>query len=115
MTQRKKYSKFGKRYMIQNVLLFTPLILPFVIVMKRWIKEDFDFVFWSCLVLFCMGVIGGLLWERYRLINIRCPECGRIIPEPTLLDRKAGDPINYYCQNCDVEWETTLHEADISP
>ncbi len=111
MTQIKKYSRFGNRYIIQNIVFFIPLVLLFVVLWMRW--EKMDFVFWSCLILFCVGVIGGVLWDRYRLKTFRCPECGKAILNPTIVVRAEGDPINYYCPDCDVEWETTLFESHI--
>ncbi|MHA2062624.1 MAG: hypothetical protein ACW963_10095, partial [Candidatus Sifarchaeia archaeon] len=65
MRQVKKYTRFGNKYMLQNLYLFVPLAILFAVAYYRFPKADV--VFWVCLILFCVGVIGGLFWDRYRL------------------------------------------------
>ncbi len=107
---KRKYRRFGKRYLLQNLILFVPLAALFVVAWSRW--DKFDMVFWLCIILFVAGVLAALIWERRRLRNFTCPKCGTIIQEPTIKHRQAEDPINYYCSRCDIEWETGLFEAD---
>ncbi|MHC4665016.1 MAG: hypothetical protein ACYS9T_03535 [Planctomycetota bacterium] len=106
MKQTRRYSRFGSKYILQNLILFVPLVILFAIAWLRW--PTTDAIFWICLILFCLGVIGGLFWDRYRLRRFRCPKCGRLIPKPTIPVPIEHEPINYYCPDCDIEWETSL-------
>jgi hypothetical protein len=108
LTKKVKYHRFGKRYIIQNLLLLFPLVILLAILWARW--EHQDTIFWVALFLFVAVVIGGFIWDRHRLKEFHCPRCGFHIPEPTIPQRRDGDPINYYCPVCDIEWETGLFE-----
>jgi predicted RNA-binding Zn-ribbon protein involved in translation (DUF1610 family) len=107
---KRKYRRFGKRYLRQNLILFFPLAALFVVAWSRW--DKLDRVFWLCITLFVAGACAALIWERRRVRNFTCPECGTILQKPTIEHRQAGDPINYYCSSCDIEWETGLFETD---
>lgn len=108
---KRKYRRFGKRYLLQNLILFVPLAALFVVAWSRW--EKLDAVFWFCITLFVAGVSGALFWERRRLKSFSCPECGTVIQEPAIKHRQPEDPVNYYCSKCDIEWETGLFEPDV--
>ena len=106
MAELKKYKRFGLRYLLANIVLFIPLVILFVIAWSRW--EKMDAVFWISVTLFIIGVIIGLVWDIVRLRNFHCPKCGKLITDPKEKERKEGEPINYYCSECDIEWETGL-------
>ena len=108
---KRKYRRFGKRYLLQNLILVVPLAALFVVAWSRW--DKLDEVFWLCITLFTASVLVALFWERRRLRRFSCPECGTVIQEPTIKHRQPEDPVNYYCSKCDIEWETGLFEPDI--
>jgi predicted RNA-binding Zn-ribbon protein involved in translation (DUF1610 family) len=108
---KRKYRKFGIRYLLQNLILFVPLAALFVVAWSR--RNTLDAVFCICVTLFAAGVSAALIWEMRRLRNFTCPKCGTVIEGPTIKHRQAEDPVNYYCPKCDIEWETGLLEPDI--
>jgi predicted RNA-binding Zn-ribbon protein involved in translation (DUF1610 family) len=108
---KRKYSDFGKSYFIQNACLFVPLALLFWL---AWINfEKQNTIFWVCITAFVLGVISGLIWDKKRRQKFHCPQCGRLIGQPTITERKEGDPLNYACPVCSIEWETGLHEGSV--
>ncbi len=36
-------------------------------------------VFWISITLFVIGVFGGLMWDKNRRENFRCPKCNRLV------------------------------------
>jgi predicted RNA-binding Zn-ribbon protein involved in translation (DUF1610 family) len=109
--EKRKYSDFGKKNFIQNVCLFIPLALLFWLVWTNFEKQNA--VFWISTTTLILGIIGGLIWDRNRIKNFRCPRCNKLISNPTITERKEGDPINYACTACNIEWETGLKEGSV--
>jgi len=108
--EKLEYKKFGKKYFFQNLLFSLPLALLFVIIWNR--AEELDIIFWTSLTLFISGIIWGFVWDKVRRRNFHCPKCNKHILKPTIVNAGPNDPINYYCENCDVEWETGLSVPD---
>lgn len=104
--EKLKYKKYGKKYFIQHLFLSIPLLILFVIAWSHW--ETLDLIFWSCIGLFMGSIVTGIIWDKRKFKNFHCPECGNLIAEPTIKDIQEYDPINYYCPDCDIEWETGL-------
>jgi len=109
--ERRPYPEFGKKYMVGNLFLFIPLAGLFYLMWRRW--GNFDPVFFLLLVLFAVGVILGLVWNRRRLKRFRCPRYGLSIPAPVIEERTCGEPIDYHCPACDIAWETGLREGGV--
>ena len=101
--------QFKKRYFLRNVGLFIPLAICFLLLWCA--RGQFNLYFWSVAGLFITGITLWALWDRLLLRSYHCPSCGQKIPSPTIQHRKADDPIRYYCQKCDIEWDTGLKEA----
>jgi hypothetical protein len=90
------------------VFVMIPLAVSFLFVWTRWGK--YDAAFWLGIGSF----VGGILywaWQDYRLFrSYRCPKCGLHIEQPTIRERKEGDPICFFCPSCDITWDTTLKQ-----
>jgi predicted RNA-binding Zn-ribbon protein involved in translation (DUF1610 family) len=107
--KKMKCPDFGKKHLIQNIYLFIPLALLLLLAWANF--EEQNTVFGVSTATFIFGVIGGLIWNRIRLKKFYCPQCNRLIEKPTITERKEGDPINYKCNVCNIEWETGLREG----
>jgi hypothetical protein len=110
MMEKRKHPGFGKTYFLQNIYRFIPLVLLFWLSWSNFSKMNA--VFWISLMSFVLGVIGYLVWERRRIKMIRCPNCHGLLTQATISSPKEGDPINYCCFVCRIEWETGLRQAD---
>lgn len=106
---RRPYPEFARRYLARNLLLFTLLAVIFFLVWRRW--GTFDVLSFLLIGLVVAGVIFGLVWDRRRLSNFHCPQCGRTVSEPTVTERVEGDSIEYSCPTFDIIWETGLREG----
>ena len=107
--EKRKCIGFGVKYLIQNIVLFVPLAVFFFLAWQNF--EKLNTVFWVSTVLFIFGVVSGLIWDKHRIKKFYCPQCKMHITEPTIINRKEGDPLNYVCKKCDIEWETGLREG----
>lgn len=107
-----KYKKFGRNYLIKNIYVIVPLITLFFLVI--YFRGKNNLLFYVSLSLLIGGGIAGTIWDIIRLKKFVCPRCGASISGPTIKHRKEGDPINYYCPVCDIEWETGLYESTSS-
>jgi hypothetical protein len=106
--QKLKYNKFGSKYILHNIPFVIILAILFFIAWFNWEKNDF--IFFASIILFTVGAITRPIWDKKGLKNIHCPKCNNLISEPTITMRKENDPINYFCSQCDIEWETGLVE-----
>ncbi|MBN2420010.1 MAG: hypothetical protein JXL81_11540 [Deltaproteobacteria bacterium] len=109
--EKRKYKDFGKKHYIQNIYLFIPIAFLFWLAWTNFQKQNA--LFWISITLIVLGIIGGLIWDKKRINRFRCPQCNRIITNPTITERKEGDPINYACPVCNIEWETGLTEGKL--
>lgn len=110
--EKRKCPDFGKKYFIQNILLFIPLALLLWLAWSHF--EEKNVLFWVSTTFFVSCVIGGLIWDRRRINRFYCPQCNRLVAQPSISSRKEGDPINYTCTICNIEWETGLREGGIN-
>jgi len=108
----KPYREFGDNHTRKEAFIVVPLVLLCVLI---GIFAGGDSPTTSVLVIGVILVsIAGTVWQSRRLRRFRCPRCGRSIPEPTIKYRSENEPINYYCPDCDIEWETGLTETTAS-
>jgi len=93
--------------MIMNLLSMLPFVPVFIILWHRTSHGIWDDVTFLWTGIFILGAIFGLYWQKRRQNRLRCPDCGKLI-----IDKhrtvKCGEPLNFYCDICDVEWVTGL-------
>jgi hypothetical protein len=53
----------------------------------------------------------GFLREVKLFRRYRCPQCGARLPE---CPRQDGQPIEFFCQDCDVIWDSGFIESEVS-
>ncbi|HHP7233592.1 MAG TPA: hypothetical protein ACFCUC_03095 [Desulfobacterales bacterium] len=110
--QKLPYRKFGDNYIRKEIFVIVPIIFLFIIIgIFNWENPIIKYSLISLIILIAMF---GTTWQKVRLKKFVCPNCKEYIPEPTIKYRSEGDPINYYCADCDIEWETGLSEPGIS-
>ena len=90
-----------------NLLSVLPFVPVFIVAWRRMARGVMDHITWGCLGLFVVGGIFGLYWQHRRHSRFRCPDCGKLIVDRHRTAR-SGDPIDFYCDVCDVEWVTGL-------
>ncbi len=105
MTTTRKDHRAGYRYILVNILTMLPFIPLFVIAWRRGSSGIWDHWTWTCIVLFVLGAIFGLWYQRRRETRFRCPECRTLIVGP-IDGLRIGHPIIFYCDKCDIRWET---------
>jgi predicted RNA-binding Zn-ribbon protein involved in translation (DUF1610 family) len=66
---------------------------------------------WIAVAIFVALFAGWIVADQFLFRSYRCPQCGAVIREPTLVNRSPGDPIMYYCPKCRIEWNTRLRES----
>jgi predicted RNA-binding Zn-ribbon protein involved in translation (DUF1610 family) len=66
---------------------------------------------WIAVAIFVVLIAGWIVADQLLFRSYQCPQCGAVIRKPTLVNRSPGDPIMYYCQNCQTEWDTRLRES----
>ena len=107
MTTQKNYKWFGYKYLILNALSIIPFVPVFIFLWQRTSQGIWDEVTFKWAGIFIMGGIVGLYWQTRRKNRFHCPDCGILIVDKHLT-AKPGDPLNFYCDVCDVEWVTGL-------
>lgn len=103
------YREFGDKYTKKEIYIVVPVIFMFGLIV--FFSGKNSFITMTLVTLLIIVSILGTIWQKKRLKSFICPNCRKKISEPTIKFRKDGDPINYYCQNCDIEWETGLSET----
>jgi len=109
--QKLQYRKFGDHYIKKEIFIIVPIVLLFIIV--ALFKLENPIIRYSIVLLIILIAMFGTTWQKVRLKKFVCPNCKKNISEPTIKYRSEGDPINYYCSYCDIEWETGLSEPGI--
>lgn len=105
-----RYDKrFGRQHMLRNVVLAIPPVIIFAVLWQR--GEETDSTTWLLSGFFVLWIAGWILADVFYFKRYRCPACGATIRQPTIVSRKPGDPIRYYCRKCEVEWDTRLRES----
>jgi len=105
------YRKFGDNYIKKELFVIAPIILLFVMLgVFNWENPLIKYSFVLLIILIAMF---GTTWQKARLKKFVCPNCKKYISEPTIKFRSEGNPINYYCSDCDIEWETGLSEPGL--
>ena len=109
MRTPKKDHRFKTRFILRSMLLLLPPLVALIVIWRSWTQADH--VPWMAVGFFLIWIALWIIADMVMLRHYRCPTCGQIIKGPTVLRRKAGDPIHYYCGKCDIEWDTGLREA----
>lgn len=97
--------------MLANLLSVAPFVPVLIVAWDRASRGIWGEVTWGCLALFGAGAVAGLIWQRRRYSRYRCPDCGKLIVD-SHKGARPGDPTNFHCDVCDVEWVTGLRAAD---
>jgi predicted RNA-binding Zn-ribbon protein involved in translation (DUF1610 family) len=110
MPTRKRVSRFGAKYVLIQGVTAVPGFLALVaaVLLFDWTQV----VFWLLAAAFAAAMGLTVITHVRVLHSFRCPTCGKSIRRPTLVRRQAGDPVVYFCDRCDVEWDTGLREAE---
>jgi predicted RNA-binding Zn-ribbon protein involved in translation (DUF1610 family) len=98
-----KYCCVDHRMLFENLALPVPLLIIGTFILFRW--EKADLLFWIASLVFIVGSLGFLFWKHRRLGLFRCPRCGKVITETRIKNPERAEPMNYYCSQCDTEWE----------
>jgi len=98
--------------MLLNLLSVLPFVPVFVIACRRASRGIWDTTTGACIGVLGVGGIIGLFWQHRRHSRYVCPDCGKRIIDRHK-DARPGDPIDFYCDVCDVEWVTGLSASDI--
>ena len=89
---------YQKKYFLGLAASAVPFLLGFV-----WLVRAPQF---ALLVFLAVYALVAWLWWRRWTSRHKCPQCGRMIKHPTVSRPEEGDPVNFYCEHCDIEWET---------
>jgi hypothetical protein len=85
-----------------------PLVISFAFLWRAAERLKFDFNFWLGSAFFVGGILLWAWQDRILFRSYRCPSCGMHLPPSTAEVSSEGDPIFYFCQECDVMWDTGL-------
>lgn len=107
--EKRKYHTYGRNIAIRNLAFFLLMLGLFWLAGSTFGNNDMLFIV-SAAALALLFII-SLVWTRRRLTKIQCPQCGRLLTEPTIVNRREGDPINFACPVCNIEWETGLRQG----
>jgi hypothetical protein len=110
MPEMREYRRFGSRYMLLNALSMLPFIPVFIFIWIRAQAMNLDFWLWIASGIFLAGAVFGLWWQWYRSRRMVCPKCGSFILRKGHVE--AGEPLNFVCTRCDIEWVTGLSQSD---
>lgn len=103
---------FGENFTKKEAFIVIPVLVLFVLLAVFGTYDSFAAN--ALFMLLILIAVSGTVWQSKRLKEFKCPHCGLAIPEPTKKYRSEGEPINYYCPNCDIEWVTGLSETGAS-
>lgn len=100
MTTIKKTTRYWKNHLIFFLITAAPFVIAFIYV---FVTKRISLPLIAGMAVYALCC---LVWQQWRGNRFKCPDCGNIIKQPTIIKPKAGDPINFYCERCDIEWET---------
>jgi predicted RNA-binding Zn-ribbon protein involved in translation (DUF1610 family) len=107
--ERREDRRFGKRYILRNIALAIP---PSIALCVLWFsRNEAGSTTWIATASFVVWMVGWVLADVVWFRRYRCPSCGSPIRSATITRRQAGDPIIYFCRECNVEWDTRLRES----
>jgi hypothetical protein len=100
--------RFGRRYLLGNLLLLVPTSVAFLVLWQH--ASALGTVFWVALAIFALGIAALIVSQWVQFRSYRCPACG------AKLTRKVGDeptaPVLYPCPTCDVEWDVGIRLSE---
>ena len=103
---------FYRRYELCVIAWF--LLMLAVLLLNWWIfrTSDATIIFFSL----CFVAISGLILiaKGYVLANLHCPVCKKTKLPQWNPSRVEGAPIQYFCSDCYVVWDTGLEYHDHS-
>jgi len=109
MTLQREDRRFKRRYVLRNTVLLVPPVCAASFV---WLNRvDGGLATWLAAGGFVVWIAFWIILDRRMFQSYCCPSCGQSIKEPTVVARKGGDPIRFYCSSCDIEWDTGLRES----
>ncbi len=102
MSVVKKTPKVFREQLLMTLLCGVPLLgcLAYVSLM-----EDMHAVVHPVYVMLavCPVMITGLWLQNRRWTRFNCPDCGQLLERSLKHD---GEPLTFYCDKCDVIWDT---------
>lgn len=100
MATHKQDKRLRRRHFGITTLFALPLLACFAL---AWSTP----YFWPAAGAFGTVALVGLLFQELRFRRHRCPDCGARLPYPEL---PPGARIEYYCERCDVLWDSGFVE-----
>jgi hypothetical protein len=110
MPVRKKDPSLGRRHLKNFVVLGVPFTLAFLAAIYAHRQQRTDWFITAFVVGFVVALIGLVRQERL-FRRYRCPQCGARLSESP---RKNGQPIEFFCQHCDIIWDSGFIESEVS-
>jgi len=101
--------EFGDTYIRKEAYIIVPILSIFITL--ACFSNLASFIKTLLIIVLILIAVTGTVWQSRRLKQFACPACGKKILSPTIHCRRDGDPVNYYCPDCDIEWETGLTET----
>ncbi|TYQ13007.1 UNVERIFIED_CONTAM: hypothetical protein Cloal_4053 [Acetivibrio alkalicellulosi] len=109
--EKRKCSEFSKKYFFKNMPLIIVAAVSFIVGFIRWWNQQTDMFFYISIIVFIISTASGLIFNKIYMTNFRCPVCKKQIPKPVIEYGTENAPINYYCDKCDIEWETGMSQG----
>jgi hypothetical protein len=110
MPVHKKDTSLGRRHLKNFVVFGVPFALACMAAIFAHRHQRTDWFIAAFVVGFVIALIGLIRQERL-FRRYRCPQCGsRLVECP----RKNGQPIEFFCQHCDIIWDSGFTESDVS-
>ncbi len=101
--------RYKRRYLLRTLALIVPPLLALLVLWRT--REYADAVPWRVVGFFVVWMALWIVLDTLLLRRYRCPRCRQTIRGPTVIDRRPGEPLRYYCGTCDIEWDTGLRES----
>lgn len=103
-TIRKPANRFARKTLVWMAIFFSMLFLILRSVKEIILADEFYTI---CMII-ALPLIGyGFgIWVSRRF---RCPQCGAQLPVPMKHKASICQPLEYFCSDCDIIWETGFY------